>query len=129
MSEKSKSVSGQCLGENSTGVKSDVIRNSVNIFEESEREKPEYFVDVVKDNEERGETGWKPDRRVACDRPDNDGRTRRRCRRWPAVPGPAPSPRMLVCSVIFNQFLRLSKKTGGPTGRGALSRFSKEIWR
>ena len=31
LSEKSKSVSGQCVGENSTGVKSSVIRNSEHI--------------------------------------------------------------------------------------------------
>jgi len=37
------------VGENSTGSKSVVIRNSVNIFEVSKRDKPQYFVDVVKD--------------------------------------------------------------------------------
>ena len=49
LSEKSKSARGQCVGENSTGAKSDVIWSSVNIFEESKRDKPQYFVDVVKD--------------------------------------------------------------------------------
>ena len=37
------------VGESSTGVKSTVIHTSVNIFEESKRDKPQYFVDVVKD--------------------------------------------------------------------------------
>ena len=49
LSETSKSVSGQCVGESSTGVKSTVIHTSVNIFESSKRDKPQYFVDVVKD--------------------------------------------------------------------------------
>ena len=35
--------------ESSTGAKSAAIRTSVNIFEESKRDKPQYFVDVVKD--------------------------------------------------------------------------------
>ena len=39
LSETSKSVCGQCVGERSTGVKSDVIWTSVNIFEESKRDK------------------------------------------------------------------------------------------
>ncbi len=47
MSEKSKSVGGKCVGENSTGGKSGVINRSGNIFQESKRDKPEYFVDVV----------------------------------------------------------------------------------
>jgi hypothetical protein len=49
LSETSMSVRGQCVGERSTGAKSDVIRTSVNIFEVSKRDKPQYFVDVVKD--------------------------------------------------------------------------------
>ena len=49
LSETSKSGCGQCVGENSTGVKSTVIHTSVNIFEVSKRDKIQYFVDVVKD--------------------------------------------------------------------------------
>ena len=49
LSETSKSVCGQCVDESSTGAKSTVIHTSVNIFEESKRDKPQYFVDVVKD--------------------------------------------------------------------------------
>jgi hypothetical protein len=45
----STSVRGQCVGESSTGAKSTVIRTSVNIFETSKRDNPQYFVDVVKD--------------------------------------------------------------------------------
>ena len=37
------------MGESSTGAKSTAIRTSVNIFEASKRDKPQYFVDVVKD--------------------------------------------------------------------------------
>jgi hypothetical protein len=37
------------VGESSTGAKSTVIHTSVNIFETSKRDKPQYFVDVVKD--------------------------------------------------------------------------------
>jgi hypothetical protein len=40
LSETSKSASGQCVGESSTGAKSAVIRTSVNIFEVSKRDKP-----------------------------------------------------------------------------------------
>jgi hypothetical protein len=50
LSETSNSVCGQCVGESSTGAKSTAIRTSVNIFEVSKRDKPQYFVDVVKDN-------------------------------------------------------------------------------
>ncbi len=39
LSETSKSVRGQCVGESSTGAKSTVIRTSVNIFEASKRDK------------------------------------------------------------------------------------------
>jgi hypothetical protein len=49
LSDTSTSVCGQCVGESSTGVKSTVIHTSVNIFETSKRDKPQYFVDVVKD--------------------------------------------------------------------------------
>jgi hypothetical protein len=49
VSEKFKSADGKCVGENSTGGKSGVIRSSGNIFETSRRDKPQYFVDVVKD--------------------------------------------------------------------------------
>jgi hypothetical protein len=38
VSEKSKSVGGKCVGENSTGGKSGVIRSSDNIFEVSRRD-------------------------------------------------------------------------------------------
>ena len=51
LSETSKSVCGQCVGERSTGVKPTVIHTSVNIFETSKRDKPQYFVDVVKDKQ------------------------------------------------------------------------------
>ena len=47
--ETSTSACGQCVGESSTGVKSNVIHTSVNIFEVSKRDNPQYFVDVVKD--------------------------------------------------------------------------------
>ena len=47
--DTSTSTRGQCVGESSTGVKSTVIPTSVNIFETSERDKSQYFVDVVKD--------------------------------------------------------------------------------
>jgi hypothetical protein len=51
MSEESESKSkgGKCVGENYTGGKSGVIRSSGNIVEASKRDKPQYFVDVVKD--------------------------------------------------------------------------------
>ena len=49
LSDTSTSVRGQCVGESSTGVKSTVIHTSVNIFETSKRDNPQYFVDVVKD--------------------------------------------------------------------------------
>jgi len=53
--KKSRTVSddsgGKSLSDTSTsaGVKSTVIRTSVNIFEASKRDKPQYFVDKVKD--------------------------------------------------------------------------------
>ena len=40
LSETSKSVCGQCVGERSTGVKSTAMHTSVNIFEASKRDKP-----------------------------------------------------------------------------------------
>ena len=49
MSEKSKSTGGKCLSENSTGGKPGATRTSCNPFETSRSEKPQYFVDVVKD--------------------------------------------------------------------------------
>jgi hypothetical protein len=49
LSETSKSARGQCVGESSTGAKSTVIHTIVNVFEASERDKSQYFVDVVKD--------------------------------------------------------------------------------
>ena len=49
LSDTSTSACGQCVGESSTGAKSTVIGTSVNIFEASKRDKPQYFVDVVKD--------------------------------------------------------------------------------
>ncbi len=49
VSDKSESVGGKCVSENSTGGKSGVIRSSDNPFEESRRDKSQYFVDVVKD--------------------------------------------------------------------------------
>jgi hypothetical protein len=49
LSETCKSTCGQSVGESSTGEKSTVILTSVNIFEVSKRDKPQYFVDVVKD--------------------------------------------------------------------------------
>ncbi len=49
LSDTSTSTRGQCVGESSTGAKSTAIRTSVNIFEESKRDNPQYFVDVVKD--------------------------------------------------------------------------------
>ena len=39
LSETSRSVCGQCVGESSTGAKSTVIRTSVNIFEASKQNK------------------------------------------------------------------------------------------
>ncbi len=50
LSDTSTSARGQCVGESSTGAKSTAIRTSVNIVEASKRDKPQYFVDVVKDN-------------------------------------------------------------------------------
>jgi hypothetical protein len=47
--EKSKSTGGKCVSENSTGGKPGVTRTSNNSFETSRSEKPQYFVDVVKD--------------------------------------------------------------------------------
>ena len=51
LSEKSKTVFGQCVGEKSTGVviHINVIRSNANIFETSRKNKTQYFVDVVKD--------------------------------------------------------------------------------
>ena len=46
LSDTSKSERGQCVGESSTGAKSTVIHTSVNIFEVSKRDKPQYFVQV-----------------------------------------------------------------------------------
>ena len=40
LSETSKSVCGQCVGESSTGANSTVILTSVNIFESSKRDNP-----------------------------------------------------------------------------------------
>jgi hypothetical protein len=48
-SEKSKSTGGKCVSENSTGGKSGATRTSNNPFEVSRSEKPQYFVDVMKD--------------------------------------------------------------------------------
>jgi hypothetical protein len=47
----SDDVGGKSLSDTSTstGVKSTVIRTSVNIFETSKRDNPKYFVDKVKD--------------------------------------------------------------------------------
>ena len=47
----SDDAGGKSLSDTSTsaGVKSTAIRTSVNIFEVSKRDKPQYFVDVVKD--------------------------------------------------------------------------------
>jgi hypothetical protein len=47
----SDDVGGKSLSDTSTsaGVKSTVIRTSVNIFETSKRDKTQYFVDKVKD--------------------------------------------------------------------------------
>ena len=47
----SDDVGGKSLSDTSTsaGEKSTVIRTSVNIFEVSKRDKPQYFVDKVKD--------------------------------------------------------------------------------
>jgi len=47
----SDDAGGKSLSDTSTtaGVKSTVIRTSVNIFEASRRDKSQYFVDVVKD--------------------------------------------------------------------------------
>ena len=39
LSDTSTSTCGQCVGESSTGVKSTVIHTSVNIFQESKRDK------------------------------------------------------------------------------------------
>jgi hypothetical protein len=49
LSDTSTSTRGQCVSDTSTGVKSTVILTSVNIFEVSKRDNPQYFVDVVKD--------------------------------------------------------------------------------
>ena len=49
VSEKSKSTGGKCVSENSTGGKPGATRTSNNPFEASRSEKPQYFVDVVKD--------------------------------------------------------------------------------
>ena len=55
--KKSRTVSddsgGKSLSDTSTsaGVKSTAIRTSVNIFEASKRDKPQYFVDKVKDKQ------------------------------------------------------------------------------
>ena len=49
LTETHRSARGQCVGESSTGAKSAAIRTNVNIFEASKRDKPQYFVDVVKD--------------------------------------------------------------------------------
>ena len=51
MSEKSKSTGGKRVSENSTGGRSGAIRSSGNPFETSRRDKPQYFVDVVKDKQ------------------------------------------------------------------------------
>ena len=47
----SDDVGGKSLSDTSTstGVKSTAIHTSVNIFEASKRDKPQYFVDKVKD--------------------------------------------------------------------------------
>ncbi len=47
----SDDTGGKSLSDTSTsaGVKSTVIHTSVNIFEASKRDKPQYFVDKVKD--------------------------------------------------------------------------------
>ena len=47
----SDEAGGKSLSDTSTsaGAKSTAIRTSVNIFEESKRDKPQYFVDKVKD--------------------------------------------------------------------------------
>ena len=42
LSDTSTSVCGQCVGEISTGLRLVVIRTSVNIFETSKRDKPQY---------------------------------------------------------------------------------------
>ncbi len=49
----SDDVDGKSLSDTSTsvGVKSTVIHTSVNIFEVSKRDKPQYFVDEVKDKQ------------------------------------------------------------------------------
>ena len=49
VSQKSKSVGAKCVSENSTGGKSGTTRNGSNPFETSRKDKPQYFVDVVKD--------------------------------------------------------------------------------
>ena len=49
LSVTSTSECGQCVGASFTGVKSTSILTSVNIFEVSKRDKPQYFVDVVQD--------------------------------------------------------------------------------
>ena len=49
VSEKSKSTGGKCVSENSTGGRPGATRTSHNPFEASRIEKPQYFVDVVKD--------------------------------------------------------------------------------
>ena len=56
LSENSKTVCGQCVGEKSTGavIHSNVIRSNSNIFESSRKNKTQYFVDVVKDSPNDG---------------------------------------------------------------------------
>ena len=49
VSEKSKSTGGKCVSENSTGGNPGVTRKSDHPFETSRSEKPQYFVDLVKD--------------------------------------------------------------------------------
>jgi hypothetical protein len=62
--KKSRTVSddsgGKSLSDTSTsaGVKSTVIRTSVNIFEVSKRDKPQYFVDKVKDKRRTKNNLW-----------------------------------------------------------------------
>ena len=64
MSEKSKPTGGKCVSENSTGGKSGATRTSNNPFEASRSEKPQYFVDVVKDKRTKNNNlefliGWR----------------------------------------------------------------------
>ena len=42
-------MGAKCVSENSTGGKSGTTRNGSNPFETSRRDKPQYFVDVVKE--------------------------------------------------------------------------------